>query len=108
RPAVRLLKSAGVLPDWMERAREIERLREECIQLWLIAECEYHRMKATEPQQFEHWHAETWNRLAQKMQRVNSLILAHNCTAPSTAMPLLPDAIDKEYARFCERFPYAP
>ena len=27
RPAIRLLKSAGVLPDWMERAREIERLR---------------------------------------------------------------------------------
>jgi Domain of unknown function (DUF1992). len=25
RPAIRLLKSAGVLPDWMERAREIER-----------------------------------------------------------------------------------
>ena len=23
RPAIRLLKSAGVLPDWMERAREI-------------------------------------------------------------------------------------
>lgn len=105
RPAVRLLKSAGVLPDWMERAREIERLREECTQLWQIAECEYPRMKATDSPQFEHWHVETWNRLAQKMQRVNSLILAYNCTAPSTALPLIPYAIDKEYARFCERFP---
>jgi hypothetical protein len=46
RPAIRLLKSAGVLPDWMERAREIERLRAECDRLWRIAELEYPRAVA--------------------------------------------------------------
>lgn len=104
RPAIRLLKSAGVLPDWLERAREIERLREACAQLWRIAEFEYPHARSRGAEQFQHWHMETWARLEQKMRQVNSQILAYNCTAPSTALPLIPYALDKEHARFCERF----
>lgn len=106
RPAIRLMKSAGVLPDWMERAREIERLRDECAQLWRIAEREYPRVLTMGHERFQIWRTETWARIEGTMKRVNSLILAYNCTAPSTAVPLIPYGLEREYARFCEQFPW--
>lgn len=105
RPAIRLLKSAGVLPDWLERGREIERVREECARLWRIAELEYARAVHFEAQRYADWHAETWARIEAVIRHVNSLILAYNCTAPLHAPHQIPYRLEAEWARFCERFP---
>jgi len=104
RPAIRLLKSAGVLPDWMERAREIERLRAECDRLWRIAELEYPRAMSLGEARFLEWQARTWAGLEQVMTRVNSLVLAYNCTAPACAVPQTPYNLAQQQARFEERF----
>ncbi len=108
RPAIRLLKSAGVLPDWLERAREIERMREECARLWRIAELEYPRASQSTEERYACWHAETWERIHATIRRVNSLILAYNCTAPTYAPPQIPYRIEQEWTRFCEQFPLPP
>ena len=105
RPAVRLLKSAGLLPDWLERAREIERMREECARLWRIAELEYAPAVQLNAERYAFWYAETWERILGVMKRVNSLILAYNCTAPAHANPQIPYRLEEERLRFGERFP---
>ncbi len=104
RPAIRLLKSAGVLPDWMERAREIERIRDYYRQLWLIAEREYPRICEMGEERFLVWRTETWQVMAQTIQQINSQVLAYNCTAPAHANPQIPLQSEKEHARFTEQF----
>jgi len=108
RPAIRLLKSAGVLPDWMERAREIERLRAECDRLWRIAELEYPRAASLCAARFLEWQARTWAGLEQVMTRVNALALAYNCTAPACAAPQTPYNLAQQQERFLERFGREP
>ncbi|RMH07762.1 MAG: DUF1992 domain-containing protein [Armatimonadetes bacterium] len=100
RPAIRLLKSAGVLPDWLERAREIERLREDAQRLWRIAEREYPRACQLGAERFHEWRENSWQRILTVMQRVNSLILAYNCSAPTNATPQIPFQIETEQNRF--------
>lgn len=104
RPAIRLLKSAGVLPDWLERAREIERLREDAHRLWRIAEREYPRACQLDTERFNEWRERSWQRLLAVMQRVNSLILAYNCSAPANANPQIPFQIEAERNRFYAMF----
>lgn len=104
RPAIRLLKSAGVLPDWLERAREIERLREDALRLWRIAECEYPRACQLNAERFIEWRETSWQRILTLMQRVNSLILTYNCVAPANAHPQTPFQIERERARFYAQF----
>ncbi len=104
RPAIRLLKSAGVLPDWMERAREIERLRTECERLWRIAELEYPGASTLGVERFAEWQTRTWAGIEGVMARVNSLVLAYNCTAPACAAPQTPYNIPQQRAQFLERF----
>jgi hypothetical protein len=104
RPAIRLLKSAGVLPDWLERAREIERLREDAQRLWRIAEREYPRACQLGAERFNEWRDNSWQGILAVMQRVNSLILAYNCTAPTNAKPQVPFQIETERERFYAMF----
>lgn len=104
RPAIRLLKSAGVLPDWLERAREIERLREDAQRLWRIAEREYPQARQLSAERFLAWRDDSWQGILAVMQRVNSLILAYNCTAPANAYPQIPFQIEAERARFYAAF----
>ncbi len=104
RPAIRLLKSAGVLPDWMERAREIERLRAECDRFWRIAELEYPRAALLCEARFVEWRTRTWAGIEQVMTRVNALVLAYNCTAPACATPQTPYNLAQQQACFWERF----
>ncbi|MCX7924352.1 MAG: DUF1992 domain-containing protein [Fimbriimonadales bacterium] len=104
RPAIRLLKSAGVLPDWLERAREIERLREDALRLWRIAEREYPRACQLSAERFTAWRDASWQGILSLMQRVNSLILAYNCTAPANACPQTPFQIEAERKRFYAQF----
>lgn len=104
RPAIRLLKSAGVLPDWLERAREIERLREDAQRLWHIAEREYPQAQRLSVERFHAWRDASWQGILAVMQRVNSLILAYNCTAPAHARPQIPFQLEAERARFYDTF----
>ncbi len=104
RPAIRLLKSAGVLPDWLERAREIERLREDVARLWRIAEREYPRARLLSAERFHEWRDHSWNGIQAVMQRVNSLILTYNCIAPANACPQIPFRIEVERTRFYAQF----
>lgn len=104
RPAIRLLKSAGVLPDWLERAREIERLREDVARLWRIAEREYPRARLLSAERFHEWRDNSWNGIQAVMQRVNSLILTYNCIAPANACPQIPFRIEVERTRFYAQF----
>ncbi|MFQ3610535.1 MAG: DUF1992 domain-containing protein [Fimbriimonadales bacterium] len=104
RPAIRLLKSAGVLPDWMERAREIERIRAHYQRLWLIAEREYPRICEMGEERFLVWQSETWQGMVAAIQQINAQVLAYNCTAPATAHHQLPLQSEAEHARFLQRF----
>ncbi|GIV11389.1 MAG: hypothetical protein KatS3mg020_0880 [Fimbriimonadales bacterium] len=104
RPAIRLLKSAGVLPDWLERAREIERLREDAQRLWRIAEREYPQARQLSAERFTAWRDNSWQTILAVMQRVNSLILAYNYTAPAHASPQIPYPIEAERERFYAAF----
>ncbi|MFN4032538.1 MAG: DUF1992 domain-containing protein [Fimbriimonadales bacterium] len=104
RPAIRLLKSASVLPDWLERAREIERLREDAQRLWRIAEREYPHAQQLSAERFHAWRDASWQGILTVMQRVNSLILAYNCTAPPHAHPQIPFQLEAERARFYATF----
>jgi hypothetical protein len=104
RPTIRLLKSAGVLPDWLERAREIERLREDVLRLWRIAEREYPQARQLSAERFTVWRDGCWQTILAVMQRVNSLILAYNYTAPAHASPLIPYPIEAERERFYATF----
>lgn len=108
RPAIRLLKSAGVLPDWLERAREIERLREDTLRLWRIAEREFPRVRLLSEERFTEWRDNTWQSIASLMQRVNSLILSYNCCAPTYAQPQIPFRIEIERERFYAQFTQQP
>ncbi|MDW8107778.1 MAG: DUF1992 domain-containing protein [Armatimonadota bacterium] len=104
RPAIRLLKSAGVLPDWLERAREIEQLREQVVRLWRIAEREYPRACRLSVERFHEWRDASWNGIQAVMQQVNSLILTYNCIAPANACPQIPFRIEVERTRFYAQF----
>ncbi|GIV08114.1 MAG: hypothetical protein KatS3mg019_0205 [Fimbriimonadales bacterium] len=104
RPAIRLLKSAGVLPDWLERAREIERLREDAQRLWRIAEREYPQARQLSAERFTAWRDNSWQTILAVMLRVNSLILAYNYTAPAQANPQIPFPIEAERERFYATF----
>ncbi len=104
RPAIRLLKSAGVLPDWMERAREIERIRSHYHRLWLIAEREYPRICEMGEERFLVWQTETWQGMVQVIQQINAQVLAYNCTAPATAHHQLPLQTEAEHDRFVQQF----
>jgi hypothetical protein len=42
------------------------------------------------------------------MMRVNSLVLAYNCTAPACAAPQTPYNLAHQQARFLERFGREP
>lgn len=104
RPAVRLLKSAQVLPDWMQWSKELEQARLECTACLQQTEREHIRYRPTSDETFEAWY-EGRLRLYQKaMRRVNDLILKYNVAAPSHARPEIPFDIRAETERFEQQF----
>ncbi|MEN3001137.1 MAG: DUF1992 domain-containing protein [Armatimonadota bacterium] len=106
RPAVRLLKSAGVLPDWLEYARQIEEVRAECQRCWQRAEREYPRICQQPLERYTLWLEQRITELRTLMERVNQLILVYNCCAPATANPQIPYRVQIELQRFRACFPY--
>lgn len=104
RPAMRLLKSAHVLPDWMQWAKELEQAREECARCRQQTERERTRYLATSAETYQTWYEGRLHLYQKAMRRVNDLILKYNLSAPGNARPEIPFNIQSETRRFEEQF----
>lgn len=104
RSAVRLLKNANVLPDWMESSKIIEQARTHCKNCWQRAENEYPRKKELPTDVFERWFEASLQAYEQAMRQVNDLILRFNYSAPLGARIEIPYPVKQEVERFRNRF----
>jgi DnaJ family protein C protein 28 len=118
---LRILKNAGVLPDWMQMDREIVAEREECLRLFARMAREYprRRARAESPapagvdsgkirRDFTAWLARARAAYLQALKRVNGDILKLNLLAPSVVREHVPYRIAEEMARFDAEFPSLP
>lgn len=104
RPAMRLLKSAHVLPDWMQWSKELEQARLEYTACLQQTEREHARYLPTSDETYQAWYEGRLRLYRQAMRRVNDLILKYNIAAPSHARPEIPIDIRAETGRFEQRF----
>ena len=110
----KLLRDAGVLPEWMELERGVERLRRHCHELLprLEREGNLRRRKfqdeRDETKRTKYFESYTvWREGAREdykraLSRVNSEILRLNLKAPRSAKPQIPFRIEAEMTRFDE------
>jgi len=118
---VRILKNAGVLPDWMQLDQEIERAQAECARTWARLEKEYPRRRAKaeappyagyDPEKsrrnFADWHANARESYLRALRRVNSDIIKLSLIAPSILRAHIPYKIAEEEVRFDAAFPPLP
>jgi hypothetical protein len=104
RAAVRLLKNANVLPDWMQWTKELEQAREECARCRQQTEREQSRYLAASAEVYQTWYEGRLLLYQKALRRVNDLILKYNLTAPSSARPEIPYNIQSETRRFEAQF----
>lgn len=114
RLANKVLKNAGVLPDWVQIQKEIasERQEIEKQRARLIREHQTRRARlaalpASHPQAqlCVEWHAKSRAAYLRRLKGVNTSILKFNILAPSTATVYTPYKIEEEMARFDAEFP---
>lgn len=117
---IRLLKNAGVLPDWVQLDQEIVRAQAECAQTWARLEKEYRRRRAKADaapagavrekarRDFADWHARTREAYLRALKRVNSDIVKLSLIAPSILRAHIPYRMAEEQARFDAAFPPLP
>ncbi|MCS6775154.1 MAG: DUF1992 domain-containing protein [Chloroherpetonaceae bacterium] len=111
RTAHRVLKNAGVLPEWMQAQRDLLADREQIRQLLEKTRQEYARRQqicATFPdavRNFALWHARTRAEFLRLLKSVNTGILKLNLIAPATVDPGPPVRIETEMAAFDAAFP---
>lgn len=114
RMANRVLKNAGVLPDWMQvqadiihERQEAARQRERLIRENAARRARISSLPDDHPivRQYGVWH--TKNRLAflKRIKGVNDTILKFCMMAPSTAQPYIPYRIQAETEAFDAEFP---
>ena len=121
RAAMRILKNAGVLPDWMQLEREIDRGRQENAQAWAQLEKEYARRRkrvdaaaatGVDGEQrravFEEWHGRARQSYLAALKRVNTDILKRNLMPPAVQRVHVPYRIEEEMVRFDTAFPALP
>jgi hypothetical protein len=122
RVANRILKNAGVLPDWMQLDAEIDRERAELGKAWTRIEREYARRQTRalasagtvpgDPEKrkldFIRWLAKERSNYIGAMKRVNTEILKLAMMAPSVSRPHLPVKVTEETERFDRTFPPIP
>jgi DnaJ family protein C protein 28 len=114
----KILKDAGVRPEWIELSLEIERGREECEHAWARMTREYPRRRVlweraiaagADPEKpsrdFAAWVARMRTTYLQAMARVNTDILKLNLLAPSIPRVHIPYRIAEQMARFDAAFP---
>ena len=119
RVANRILKNAGVLPDWMQLDAEIDREREELQRAWSRMEREYRRRRerAEDPKgaapgppekrklEFARWLVRERSTYVGALKRINTEILKLAMMAPNLSRVHIPVKVAEETARFDETFP---
>lgn len=114
RMANKVLKNAGVLPDWIQLRNDVLAEREEIARLLARLTRDNQTMRArltglpTEHprvRMFAEWHQKSRADYHRRLKGVNSSILKFSLMAPSTAAPFTPYRIDEEMAAFDEAFP---
>jgi hypothetical protein len=117
RAANRVLKNAGVLPDWMQLDREIDQMREENARAWARAEREYPsrraRLESASPgpamekrrKEFVGWLSRARTAYLGGVKAVNFEITKANMMSPNVARVHIPYRVAEETARFDDAFP---
>src|ERR1041385_678642 len=110
RLANRILKNAGVLPDWMQLEKDIEAARRECSRMLQEMETAYPQRHAAldspeSMQKFALWHARMRSEYLRSIRQVNLEIAKLCLMAPSIERPFIPYQTREEARRFDERFP---
>lgn len=114
RLANRILKNAGVLPEWMQLQQEIHSERKEVAALRsrLAREHPVRRSRvAALPsdhvavRQFAEWQTKSRAAYQRRIKEVNTMILKFTMMAPASATPFLPYKMAEEMAAFDAEFP---
>lgn len=120
RLANRILKNAGVLPDWMQLEQEMERTRQENERAFERLKKEYPRRRERvdsrtalgDPEkrkrEFGAWHARVRVGYLASLKRVNTDITKLSLIAPSVQRVHFPYNIAREMERFDAAFPALP
>lgn len=122
RLANKVLKNAGVLPDWMQLEKEIERERAENTQTFAKLEKEYPKRRARalappsqtnrDPEKARHdfaaWLGRARLSYENGLKRVNTDILKLNMMTPSIPRAHIPYKTQEEMGRFDTAFPALP
>ncbi len=115
---IKILKNAGVAPEWIQISKEIEELRAECRAIFVRIGREYRRRRdrvesssgdSTErgrrADEFVQWLAKSRDNYHRSLKRVNSEILKINILSPGGGQVLIPCQIETEMQRFDSEYP---
>ena len=117
RMANKVLRNAGVLPDWMQVQKDLYRERQEIGGHRARLGRENAKKQATlanlppyhaAVKQFEAWYAKSRADYLRRVKDVNTLILKLSMMAPSTVQPPRPYKVETEMERFDAEFPPLP
>jgi hypothetical protein len=116
----RILKNAGVVPDWMQLDIEIDREREELRRMWKRLEKEYDRRKSrildshakgnleSRKVEFATWLSKERSGYLASIKRVNFEITKLAMMAPTLTRIHIPIKVAEETGRFDASFPSLP
>ena len=117
RMANKVLRNAGVLPDWMQVQKDLARERQEISGHRARLSRENAKKRTTlehlpphhaAVKQFETWYAKSRADYLRRVKGVNTLILKLSMMAPSTVQPPRPYKVETEMERFDAEFPPLP
>ncbi len=117
RAANKVLKNAGVLPDWVQALKDLEAERGEVSRFRARLEAENRKRRialenAPAPhaaaRQFAEWRVKSRAEYHRRLKSANDLILKLSLLAPTTVQPPNPYRIALEMAAFDEAFPPLP
>ena len=114
RLANRILKNAGVLPEWMQLQKEIQEERKQVTAQRSRLAREYAVRKSrvaalpsdhAAVHQFAEWHVKARAGYHRRLKEVNTMILKFTMMAPASATPFVPYKLAEEMAAFDAEFP---
>ena len=117
RAANKVLKNAGVLPDWVQTLKDLQAERGEVAAYRAKLEAENRKRRVNlekapsthvAVRQFAEWHVKSRTEYHRRLKSANDLILKLSLLAPTTVQPPNPFRIKEEMASFDEAFPALP
>jgi hypothetical protein len=116
RMANKVLKNAGVLPEWIQVQHEITSEREEMARYRERMAAENGKRRARLEQQklpadhaalrqFAEWHTRSRDNYLRRIKHFNTSVLKFSILAPSTATPFRSLKVDEQMAEFDAQFP---